>query len=168
MGAIHEQEVASERETRANTEAAANQLINRVRRDPGLLLNAPSELNEIAASLPRAAQAPFIAGMMQKATAAHMEARIIGGDADAVEAELEAGAYDSLPASVLETARTSIKQAQSAMMVEKAFQIANVEARHLQNLAAIARGDDADDSVIMDAQSLVKPCLLYTSDAADE
>lgn len=168
MGAIHEQEVASERETRANTEAAANQLINRVRRDPGLLLNAPTELSEIAASLPRAAQAPFIASMMQKATAAHMEARIIGGDADAVEAEMAAGAYDSLPASVLETARASIKQAQSVMTVEKAFQIASVEARHLQNLAAIARGDDADDGVIADARDLVKPEDLVQMLAAQQ
>ncbi|WP_436355677.1 hypothetical protein [Brevundimonas sp. CEF1] len=157
MGALREQEANAELQTRQNSTAAASQFVNRVRRDPALLANGTAELGEIAASLPHAARSAFITEWMQKAGAAQLEARIEGGQADAVEADIAAGHYDGLPPSVLEAARASVKHAQSVMTEEKAFAIANAQARHLQNLAAIARGEEADDSVIAEARGLVKP-----------
>lgn len=157
MGALQEQEANAELQTRQNSLAAASQFVNRVRRDPALLANGTTELGEIAASLPRAAQGAFVAEWMQKAGAAQIEARLENGQADAVEADIAAGHYDGLPTNVLEAARASVRQAQSVMTEEKAFAIANAQARHLQNLAAIARGEDADESVIAEARGLVKP-----------
>lgn len=157
MNAVHGQEEARDAETLRNVGSAADLLVNRVRRDPGLLASAKAEAIEIAKSLPASARPKFLAEQDERLAGAHLDGRIAGGDADGALAAIDAGQFDFLPPSALEGARNAAHSQQQAMTEEKAWTQADIRARLQSNLEAIAQGGEPDLSIIAEARNAFKP-----------
>lgn len=157
MGAIAEQERIDDTAGRANVASAANTFINRVRNDPMLLQQAPSELAEIAAGLPAKDRKAWIDQQLQLATASGIEGRIAKGDADGVAADLARGAYDFLTPQMLDQAHSLVRQGQAAMTDAKAMKALEYKALYQQSLSAVLRGEEPDNAWFAESLGVLKP-----------
>lgn len=157
MGALAQQEQIDDLQGKRDVESAAGIFINRVRNDPSLLAQAPTELTAMAVGLSAAEQKAWIEQKTQMATASHIEGRIAAGDADGVAADIARGAFDFLPPALLEQARAQVRQGQAAMTDAKAVKVLEYKAQYERSLSAILRGEDPDLSWLAESQGVLKP-----------
>jgi len=150
---LQAQALAAEGEGRdAGTMATVAQglqgLVNRARREPALLARLPDEMAPILAAAPAALRTKLATETRKAAADAAITNRIETGDHDAVETEINSGAYDWMDPRQLERARDAIRSAKATGVIEDAQAAADLEAAIPADLRNILKGGQPDRSLV--------------------
>lgn len=127
-------------------------LIGRTRRDPSLAVNFDAEVAPILAAAPAALRSKLELQTRQAVMGAALTTRIERGEYDAVQTEIDQGAYDWMDPGQIERARDAVKSAKANGVIEDAQKAADLEAAIPADLRNILTGAEPDAALVVQAR----------------